>query len=193
MTMSGKEVIISKIVLSAEEKSNEILTLAKNESEQLIAKAQKIASDKLEQAENIAKQNEDETIVRRVAVARLDAQKYLLAQKSELLKSVYSSVVHNLRANKENYVKFLTAQIKAHAEQGDQVVISQNDVSIITQSFLNEFDLDLVLSEKVGSFLGGVILSSKAYDKDLTLESIANELRNETEIEVAKILFEENK
>lgn len=188
--MSGKENIIREILSGTSKKCEEIKQAAKSDYDSLIEKTKQSATDTLLSAKKQAEKDKEETVSRRIAVARLDAQKYLLSEKRKLLDEVYAKVEDAIKSDKKKYLALMTSLIRENAEKGDNVVIAKADRELLTQSYLDGFNLNLKLSTQYGAFSGGVLLTSSLCDKDLTLEALMRELREDTEIDVADILFE---
>lgn len=80
-----------------------------------------------------------------------------------------------------------------NAKDGDVVTISQREKDIVTTESLAQFAKDkgisLTLSDKLGDFDGGVILSENGVDKNFTFEIEVALLKEQTEANVAKEIF----
>ena len=50
----------------------------------------------------------------------------------------------------------------------------------------------MTLSKKEGNFKGGVVLSNKGFDKNLTFETELQTMRSDLEPEIAALLFKED-
>ena len=191
--MNNKENIISAIAEKTNVNVQEIIAKAESEAKALIEKAENAVSKDVLEFESKAKSAQEETISRRITVATLDGKKYLLAQKRQVIDSVYAKVKSDIASMPaELYKKFLTKLICENAEKGEQVAVSVKDGKIVTQSFLDQFKLDLRLAQNV-DVDGGVILYGDGYEKDLSLKSLIDAVRQETEIEVCDVLFGETK
>lgn len=87
--------------------------------------------------------------------------------------------------------------IASAADDGDVVVISENDKNVLTKAVFDKISAKigkkLTLSDTFGNFKGGVMLLGKGVDKNLTFESELALLRDEVEPEVAKIMFSNGK
>lgn len=80
-----------------------------------------------------------------------------------------------------------------NAKDGDVVTISQREKDIVTKESLAQFakekGISLTLSDKLGDFDGGVILSENGVDKNFTFEIEVALLKEQTEANVAKEIF----
>ena len=191
--MNNKENIISAIAQKTDVKVQEIIAKAQNEAKILIENAESAVQKEIAEFQSKAKDAEQDTISRRITVATLDGKKYLLAQKRQIIDSVYlqvKNVVENLPL--DQYKKFLAKLISENAEKGESVAVNKKDGNVVTQSFLAGFKLDLHKADDV-DIDGGAILYGDGYEKDLSLTSLVDAIRQETEIEVCDVLFGETK
>lgn len=80
-----------------------------------------------------------------------------------------------------------------NAKDGDVVTISKREKDIVTTELLAQFakekGISLTLSDKLGDFDGGVILSENGVDKNFTFEIEVALLKEQTEANVAKEIF----
>ena len=194
--MNNKEVIIEKILKDATAISQENISKAQKEADGILAEAK--AQAKAYADENLPKSEiqADEIIKRRAMVANLDCKKIILSKKTELVDSVFTSVADAMRKNdKKAYLDLVTKMIKKSAADNDVVVICKKDKDIITQKEIDAISKDikkkLTLSKEYGDFLGGVMLCGEKFDKNLTFELEFEQIKDEEEEKLAKILFGE--
>lgn len=190
--MNGKENIISKILSDADAKCGEILNTAKTQAEQIKANAE-IAAEADKQALNTRIETlTAERVRNRVATAELDARKYKLYTKQQLISRCYDKALRYLAdlPSREKQA-FIAKLLKKYAENGETVCIAKADKDVITQKFLDTTGIKLTLDKKYHSEAGGVILLGAGYEKDLTLSRIVAHLREQTEGKVAGVLFGE--
>ena len=80
-----------------------------------------------------------------------------------------------------------------NSEDGDTVLISLKDKSVITKDFIaNEskrLGKKIVLSNQYIDILGGVILSNENFDKNFSFEVLMLNLRNEIETNISNQIF----
>jgi vacuolar-type H+-ATPase subunit E/Vma4 len=88
-------------------------------------------------------------------------------------------------------LQFLVKHISKIAEEGDVIVLSENNV--ICAEDLENLDvvkrLKLSISSEKGSFNGGIYLKGKISDKDLSFAAIISEAKEEYVKEIAENLF----
>lgn len=191
--MEGKEAIIAKIINNAE-------NLAKS----AVKEAEEHAGEKLSKVKSVIKESESslhkeveniksETVRHKVTVAELEVRKLKLTAKREVMEGVFSKAQEKV-ALSDNYPAMIEKMIADYAENGDIVIASERDKALVTRDFVEKIaktkGINLSLSEKYGSFFGGVVLSNQKYDKNLTLEVLFKAVKEKSEAELAEILFE---
>ena len=190
--MNGKENIINKILSDADDKCAKILAAAEENAARI--------KEQAEQSANLDKQALDarvetltaERIRNRVATAELDARKYKLAEKQRLIALCYDKAATSLaNMSAHDKIAFVTKLLNQYAENGETVRIAKVDENVITQKVLDSVNKKLKLDNKFHSDKGGVVLIGNGYEKDLTLTSVVNYLREQTEGKVASALFGE--
>ena len=188
--MNGKEIIINKILSDADTKCAEILSAADAQAQAIIAEAeQAIQSDKLALDERLQSVTA-ERLRNRKATAELDAKKYTLECKQQLITRCYDLVYERLvKMSESDRLDLIGTLLEKHAEKGETVYITQADAKNATQVWLNGFDKDLKLGKKHIKADGGVVLEGVGYEKDLTLRSVVKYLREQTEGKVAELLL----
>lgn len=180
---------------------------ANNKAEQIVAEANKIASQKVSEARVSADKSlsdalstlpdkEKQAIERRRQVGLLEVKKDALAVKKSVLDETFALALKKLNdLKKTEYLKIISAMIAKFAEDGDEVIICDKDKDIITSKVVEDMakkaKIKISLSKKKGKFSGGIILSNKNFDKNLTFESELSVLRAELEPEIASMLFAE--
>lgn len=190
--MNGKENIINKILSDADEKCVRIVAKAEQTAAEMKSQAEAEAEAEKRalqvKAENLAA----ERIRNRVSTAELDARKYKLKAKQQIISECYAHALQRLAAlpAKEKQA-FVLNLLQKYAETGETVIVAKQDKDVITQKLLDEANKKLTLSKTYHQGLGGVILEGVGYEKDLTLSRIVNYLREQTEGKVAQALFGE--
>lgn len=191
--MSGKEVITNKIISSASESAEAMLsdTRVKCEAERkalledLAAQEQQLKSKLLTEADEIEK--------RRLTLAELDGRKAALGVKQKLIGETYDAITEKLLSDDKKYFTFIEKLIVDYAEDGDEVVLSKSDKDRFDKAWIAKISAKinkkLVLSTSNHDDKGGIVLSGKNSDKNLTLTSVLKNYRAETESRVAEILF----
>lgn len=190
--MNGKENIISKILSDADIRCQEILAQANAQLQATLKTCdEQIDADKQALDTRIEAQSK-ERLKNRLATAELDARKYKLNAKQCLIAECYDKAYSKLKtlSDKEK-TAFLSSLISNFAEKGETVLIAEADKGVVTQKFLDGFDKNLTLGKKCHGADGGIILEGKGYEKDLTLSMVISYLREQTESQVAAVLFGE--
>ena len=181
--MEGKDVIIEKILSDARQEADKIVAEANDYATATLDKARAQAKDKVSVAEKAAETAGVEYVGRRITVAGLDLKKAKLNAKIALLDDVYD----------KDYKNLIEGMLDSAAEDGDVVTISKNDAKVLTKAFFDSYSkkrgINLSLSKDLGDFKGGVVLSGGGVDKNLTLEVEIKLLREQTESEIAGLLF----
>lgn len=189
----AKDAIIKKIISDAELKSQEIVSEATKNSEAKISAAKKKAEDILNKAKNDSVTLKHDILVRQKTVADLDKRKVLLNAKQEVIDEVFSEALKELVSlKKEEYLDIITRLIKQYSEDGDEIIKGKGDKHITNEYVENlskELKKKLSLSKEEGNFNGGIMLSQKGCDKNLTFEALLRLSRDENEYKVAEILF----
>ena len=194
--MNNKEVIIEKIIKDALDVSNENISKAQKEADALLAAAKETATNFAEENLPKGKSQADEIKRRRAMVANLDCKRIILSKKTELIEKAFSSVADKMRKDdKKGYIALITNMIKASAEDNDVVIVSQKDKDILTQKEIDgiakAIGKKLMLSKDFGDFDGGVMLCGEKFDKNLTFALEFEQIKDEQEEKLAKILFGE--
>ena len=194
--MNNKEVIIEKIIKDAVDVSNDNISKAQKEADEILAAANKTAKEYADAQLPKGDAQAEEIITRRAMVANLDCKRITLSKKTEIVDSVFNSVADYMRKkDKKTYLALITKMIKKSASDGDVVVICEKDKDIITQKEIDAISKDakkkLTLSKTFGDFDGGVMLCGEKFDKNLTFELEFEQIKEESEEKLAKILFGE--
>jgi len=194
--MNNKEVIIEKILKDAMAVSNENVSKAQSEADAIMAAAKKTADEFASAQLPKGDVQAEEILKRRAMVANLDCKKIILSKKTEVVNSIFDSVADYMRKkDKKAYLTLITNMIKKSASDNDVVVICEKDKDIITQKEIDAISKDikkkLTLSKTYGDFLGGVMLCGEKFDKNLTFELEFEQIKDEAEEKLAKILFGE--
>lgn len=196
--MDGQQKIIDKILSDATHDAGEMLFEALKKAEALVAAKQSEADAEYDLSVEEARKAGEEVVRRRLTVADLEVKKLLLSAKKQAVDEAFEESLKKLLAlPKEEYAALVESMIASAADDGDVVVISENDKNVLTKAFFDKISAKigkkLTLSDTFGNFKGGVMLLGKGVDKNLTFESELALLRDEVEPEVAKIMFSNGK
>ncbi len=196
--MDGQQKIIDKILSDATHDAGEMLSEALKKAEALVAAKQAEADAEYDLSVEEARKAGEEVVRRRLTVADLEVKKLLLSAKKQAVDEAFEESLKKLLAlPKEEYAALVGSMIASAADDGDVVVISENDKNVLTKAVFDKISAKigkkLTLSDTFGNFKGGVMLLGKGVDKNLTFESELALLRDEVEPEVAKIMFSNGK
>ena len=196
--MDGQQKIIDKILSDATHDAGEMLSEALKKAEALVAAKQAEADAEYDLSVEEARKAGEEVVRRRLTVADLEVKKLLLSAKKQAVDEAFGESLKKLLAlPKEEYTALVGSMIASAADDGDVVVISENDKNVLTKAVFDKISAKigkkLTLSDTFGNFKGGVMLLGKGVDKNLTFESELALLRDEVEPEVAKIMFSNGK
>lgn len=196
--MDGQQKIIDKILSDATHDAGEMLSEALKKAEALVAAKQAEADAEYDISVEEARKAGEEVVRRRLTVADLEVKKLLLSAKKQAVDEAFEESLKKLLAlPKEEYTALVGSMIASAADDGDVVVISENDKNVLTKAVFDKISAKigkkLTLSDTFGNFKGGVMLLGKGVDKNLTFESELALLRDEVEPEVAKIMFSNGK
>lgn len=196
--MDGQQKIIDKILSDATHDAGEMLSEALKKAEALVAAKQSEADAEYDLSVEEARKAGEEVVRRRLTVADLEVKKLLLSAKKQAVDEAFEESLKKLLAlPKEEYTALVGSMIASAADDGDVVVISENDKNVLTKAVFDKISAKigkkLTLSDTFGNFRGGVMLLGKGVDKNLTFESELALLRDEVEPEVAKIMFSNGK
>ena len=191
--MNGKENIINKILADADAKCAKIISSAEAQAEAIVDEAKStVASDRQALQLRI-----DATVIERkrnrIATAELDAKKYKLQTKQQLISRCYELAYEQLiKLSEADRLDMIGSLLDKYAETGETVYVTQADAKSVTQVWLNGFDKQLKLGKKYIKADGGVVLEGDGYEKDLTLKSVIRFIREQTENRVAEVLLGEH-
>lgn len=189
----SKEAIIDKILSDANLKGDAIIGEANEKANEIISLAANQCKDYLYKSKTEIDRLTLEIDERSRSVAELDARKLLLAAKAQVLDSVYAKTLEKLRnLEKEQYSALIFSMLE-NAKDGDVVTVSEREKDIVTKESLADFakkkGISLTLADKFGDFDGGVIISENGVDNNFTLEVEVALLREQTETKIAKEIF----
>lgn len=189
----SKEAIIDKILSDANLKGDAIIGEANEKANEIISLAANQCKDYLYKSKTEIDRLTLEIDERSRSVAELDARKLLLAAKAQVLDSVYAKTLEKLRnLDKEQYSTLIFSMLE-NAKDGDVVTVSEREKDIVTKESLADFakkkGISLTLADKFGDFDGGVIISENGVDNNFTLEVEVALLREQTETKIAKEIF----
>ena len=190
-TVQTSEALVQRIVSDAEKRAEEIVFEAKFYADDLNEKANaeaaalsdEIAKKAAKEAEDIKKAKE--------TLSAIENKKTYLTAKQNAVEMVYLRALEKLSAmKKDEYLALIGGLVEKYAEEGDLVILSEsapltvNDVLALAP--VKKLSLKV---EKTGKFDGGIYLSGKVFDKDLSFKALCEEEKEKSEVEISKKLF----
>jgi V/A-type H+-transporting ATPase subunit E len=187
------EIILNKGVMMSDKLINVIL----DDAQKIATSTRNEGSEKAQEIINrasfdvtVSKQKayEETNLIREdilkqaIVDANLDVKKLILATKRGILDVAFNDAMKKLlNLPKQEYLKIISSLLN-NSEDGDTVLISLKDKSVITKDFIaNEskrLGKKIVLSNQYIDILGGVILSNENFDKNFSFEVLMLNLRN---------------
>ncbi len=187
--MNGKESIINKILSDADARCAQILSAAENNAAEVVCSAGESVRTEKESLDRRIASMREERIRNARANAELEAKKYRLAVRQQLVSDCYDQAYKQIAAmDKEDRLDFIGELLTRYAEDGETVYITKTDSVSVTQMWLNGFEKHLTLGNRYIRADGGVVLEGEGYEKDLTLKRVVQYLKERTEARVAVLL-----
>lgn len=192
--MDGKEAIINSIIAAAEKKAEAIVADALAEKEELLEKTRVALEAKEKEAVSRAEAEAEKTVARKLTIAELNVRKQLLAAKQTVIDKVYDAAITKTLNMADNvYREFIGGLVQRYAGDGDEIMIAERDAKRLNYDWATSLGVkigkDVSLSQKYHGGRGGVVLTGYKCDKNLTVETLASEVRDKTEGEIAARLF----
>ena len=196
------EDILRKIEEGASEESQRILAEVEEKSRMALDDARREASSRKEQivGEARAQARRAESLSK----ARADAatRQTILRQKQAAVDAVFASALSSLNALPDDeYADILLRALSARAGGNEILILGPEDEERLGTAFIVRANQALASSGKAGrlaveyakeSLGGGFALSSGGVTENLTFPTLVKRFRDDMEIDVARILFEES-
>ena len=194
--MNGAEKIIAHIQADAKSQADAILAEAEKQCEAIRAdydkKAAQVYAEKVRTGTK-ACQDQVDSVQR---IARMEAKKALLSVKQEMVAKSFDQAQELLTSlPEEQYVAFLAKLAARASVSGDEeIVLNARDREAVGEAVVKAANAllkggKLSLSERTGSFAGGLILSRGNVEANCTAELLVELCRGEMSAEIADMLF----
>lgn len=194
--MKGTEKIIAHIQADAKSQADAILAEAEKQCEAIRAdydkKAAQVYAEKVRTGTK-ACQDQVDSVQR---IARMEAKKALLSVKQEMVAKSFEQAQELLTSlPEEQYVAFLAKLAARASVSGDEeIVLNERDRAAVGEAVVKAANAllkggRLSLSERTGSFAGGLILSRGNVEANCTAELLVELCRGEMSVEIADMLF----
>lgn len=192
--MDAEKIIIEKIISDAESAAAKVIEAAEAEAAKIAEDAKRAEEERYNARVSAANAQARELALHRLKLAELENGRKKTGEMQGLIDSAYSEAKDRIfRRPDTEYCALIMSMLKKYASDGDTVIAGEGDRARIDEKFVSkaaaELKIRLSLSKSAGAFKGGIVLSGKDYDKNLTFDSLFKVLRQETEAEVSGILF----
>lgn len=193
--------INEKIISDAQIQAGKIITQAEDNANNIIKKGEKEADN----IKNIilGKNNQEASLKKSkiLTEANLEARKTILSEKQKIMEGAFNKALESiLKLEDKDYRNFIKKLILDNIEKGDETIfIASSDKNKISKDFIEDINIKLEAKGKKGelklstSYLpikGGVIIGSGKVRKNISLELLLKKVREESEIEICKYLFD---
>ncbi len=193
--------ISEKIISDARIQAEKIITQAEDNANNIIKKGEKEANN----IKNIILyKNKQEASLKKSKIlteANLEAKKTILLEKQKIIEDVFNKALENiLKLSDKDYHNFIKKLILDNIEIGDETIfIGSLNKNKIPKDFIEDINKELEAKDKKGelklstSYLpikGGVIIGSGKIRKNISLELLLKNVREESEMQISKILFD---
>jgi len=191
--------------------SEKIISDARIQADKIIAQAEDNANDMIKkskkEADNIKniilrKYNQEASLIKSkiLTEANLEAKKNILLEKQKIIENVFNQASESvLKLEDKDYRNIIKKMILDNNETGDETIfIDHSDREKISKSFIDDINKELKSKGQKGelklstSYLpiqAGVVIASGKIRKNISLEFLLKEIREELEIQISKDLF----
>lgn len=192
------EQVIQKILSDAKAEAEKITNEAKEKAAAEQAKADAKLAEYRQQAETLAQQAAEDEKSHILAGARMDAAKEYLAEKTQILDTVFERAAQRLGELPDDEYRALMGRLMAEAvETGDEEVVIGKSETRIDQGLINEVNeklagdkkRDLKLAADRHDLPGGFVLRRGKIKTNVSPAVLLGQARNDLVIELAKTLF----
>ncbi|MBA7551648.1 V-type proton ATPase subunit E [subsurface metagenome] len=193
--------INNKIISDARIQAEKIITQAEDNANNIIKKGEKEANN-IKNA--ILYKNKQEASLKKSKIlteANLKAKKTILLEKQKIIEDVFDKALEIiLKLNVKEYHNFIKKLILDNIEIGDETIfIGSSDQRKISESFIEDINKEIKSKGEKGvlklstSYLpikGGIIIGSGKIRKNISLELLLKDVREESEMQISNILFD---
>jgi len=188
--ISDAKIQADKIIAKAEDNANNIIKKGKKEADNI----KKMILYKLNQEASLKKS-------KILTEANLGVKKTILLEKQKTMEDVFGNALESiLKLGNKDYHNFIKKLILDNIEKGDETIfIGSPDKNRISKDFIEDINKELKAKGKKGelrlsnSYLpmkGGIIIGSGTIRKNISLELLLKNVREESEMQISKILFD---
>ncbi len=192
--------INDKIISDAKIQANKIIDQAEDNATNIIKKGEKEA-DNVKKA-ILYKVNQEASLKKNkiITEANLGAKKTILTEKQKIMEDIFAKALEGiLKLSPQDYLHFIKKLILDNIERGDETIFTGSlDKNKISQDFIEEINKELKTKGKKGELKlstshllikGGIIIGSGVIRKNISLELLLKNIREELEMQISKLLF----
>jgi len=188
--ISDAKIQANKIIAQAEDNANDIIKNGGKEADDI----KKMILYKINQEASLKKS-------KILTEANLEAKKTILLEKQKIMEDVFVNALESiLKLDGKGYHNFIRKMILDNIEKGDETIfIGSPDKNRISIDSIQDINKELKAKGKKGdlklstSYLpikGGIIIGSGTIRKNISLELLLKNVREESEMQISKILFD---
>ena len=192
--------INDKIISDAKIQANKIIAQAEDNATNIIKKGEKDADNV--KKEILYKINQEASLKKGkiLTEANLEAKKTILLEKHKIMEDVFTKALESIvRLSNQDYLQFIKKLILDNIESGDETIFTGSlDKNKISKDFIEKINKELKTKSKKGELKlstshlpikGGIIIGSGAIRKNISLELLLKNIREESEMQISKLLF----
>jgi len=182
------EDIIKKIQQEKENQKREIEKEYAQKIEAIKKKYQEEIEKKTEELLKKALEEKEQKILQAKVQLSAETKNLVLAKKQKILDELYQEVLEYLgKLNETDYLKIISKFLEKCPEEGN--ILVPPHLKNITQKAISEKGKNLPVIETNINSKGGFIFQTTNFEIDFTFERLVKNLRENTELKVSKILF----
>ncbi len=191
LTSATGDALVERIKSGGRAEAEKIISDAEKYAEETIAAATRQAAEYAEKQRLSAETAANDILRGKRTLGAIEEKKILLGAKQSIVETVYLRVVQKLnKTTKAEFLALADRLISKYAERGETAVLAANCPA-------SAEEVEALASAKAlgikatggGKFNGGIVLSGKTCDKDLSFAALCAAARESTEAEVAAELF----
>ena len=198
--MKGTEKIIAHIQADASEQASAILAQAEDRCKEIRADYDAKAAEAYAEAVRLGVRGCEEKAESVDRIAQMEAKKGVLSLKQEMVSRSFSKAVEKIISLPDaQYSQFLAKLACSAASVGDEeIVLNERDRNTVGEAVIQAANAQLAaegkkgglkLSDKTGSFAGGLIMKRGNIEVNCTVELLVDLCRGDMSAELAKVLF----
>ena len=192
------ESIVEKIRSDGRAEAENLLALGRKKADEIENGAKESAEKLRRETEADVKKRAEIIAERYAAAARLEVKKIRLAARKNAVEAVYERAKQRLqKLSEEETLRLFNRLLCAYAEEGDKVSFADNfayEKSVKLLPVFAEKKLSVIsAAQKSVQIDGGMYLTGKTADKDLSFDALLKADMEENESKVASAIFGKNR